>query len=838
MFSADAEIKFQITVDAKTGKASIDNLGNSLAKTENKAKSVSSKVSSTLGTIGDGFSKLGGNLTKFVTVPVTGLGVATLKTAVDFVKLKESSMGVFKQMLGGVDAADKMYESLLSIAKASTYSQEAFLIAGKTLVGMGTSADKTAKYLQAITNAVAGFGGTSADIESLATVFGKVQAKGKVLTDDLNMLAERGVNGLQILAAHYKVTTDEMQDMVSKGMVPAEKGLDILCDGMENGYTYAGKFHQGMAGMAQSLKSGTLTGALDSLKSSFRNMSVQMWDAFENKPEMIEAVNAIGNAMSKLPTIMGPITKAIGPMFQSFADRLNKIAILAEQHPKLFENIVKAIIKLATAGPVLMGVSKGFNGVSNIIEKLTKEHTAFGKTFTTGGLILKSFSKIGRTLFKILKGGITVIKLVASGVKMLTTVMMANPIGLIITAIAALIAIFVILYNKCEGFRNMVDGVVSAIIGFLEKLWDNICTITNNVVSIVSNVINKVVNFLKKIWNNICTITNNVVSIVSAIVSKIVNILAIPFDYVKNAFILIVALGAMALEGIYNVVMWLINGAMSLFSTIAMWVYNNVLLPVYNFFSLVFITIFNFLNWWLNLVFSTLINIAMWVYNNVLLPIFNFFSMIFTAIYNVIIGFINGVISVFSTIASWIYTNALIPIYNFFSSIWNGILNIITNVVSKIKTAFNNVATVVKNVFNNVKKFISNIFSSIAGIIKAPINGVIGIINNILKAMNKIKVPDWVPGLGGKSVNFKMIPKLSVGTNYVQHEGLAYLHQGEAVVPKKYNPAIGGYGNSNQIVYVTVEANMDVNKFGKAFVRDIKTFSGGTKNSYNYGGGK
>ena len=64
------------------------------------------------------------------------------------------------------------------------------------------------------------------------------------------------------------------------------------------------------------------------------------------------------------------------------------------------------------------------------------------------------------------------------------------------------------------------------------------------------------------------------------------------------------------------------------------------------------------------------------------------------------------------------------------------------------------------------------------------------------------------------------------------------MHEGEAVVPKKYNPAIGGYGNFNQPIYVTVNADMDVNKFGKAFVRDIKTFSGGTKNSYNYGGGK
>jgi len=774
---------------------------------------VSASVSSTLGTIGGGFSKLGGDLTKFVTVPVTGLGVATLKTAVDFVKLKESSMGVFKQMLGGVDAADKMYESLLSIAKASTYSQEAFLVAGKTLVGMGTSADKTAKYLQAITNAVAGFGGSSADIESLATVFGKVQAKGKVLTDDLNMLAERGVNGLQILAAHYKVTTDEMQEMVSDGMVPAEKGLDILCDGMENGYTYAGKFHQGMAGMAQSLKSGTLTGALDSLKSSFRNMSVQMWDAFENKPEMIEAVNAIGNAMGRLPAIMGPITNAIGPMFQTFADKLNKIATLAEEHPKLFENIVKAILKLAVAGPVLMGIGKGFE----IISYWTKPMEIFGTKISKISILAKVFSLAFKRIFTVLKGGVTVLKLVAGGIKTVFAAM--GPVGWVITAITAIIAILVTLYNKCEWFRNMVNNVVGFIVNifktvvdFFKNNWKNILLFIINPFAgifkllydkfsgfrnFVDGIVNAIVGFFKGLWSKICSIFSSVVSFVSGIISSIVNILAIPFDYVKNAVILIVALVATALEGIYNVIMWLINGAISIFSTIASWIYNNVLMPV-----------------------------------------FNFFSNVFTAIYNFIVSWVNTIFGIYSTIAGWIYNNVLLPIYNFFSSIWSGILNIITNVVAKIKTAFNNVATVVKNVFNNVKSFISNIFSAVAGIIKAPINGVIGIINNVLKAMNKIKVPDWVPGLGGKGVNFKMIPKLNVGTNYVQGDGLAYLHKGEAVVPKKYNPAIGGYGNSNQIVYVNVEANMDVNKFGKAFVNDIKTFTGGSKNSYNHGGGQ
>ena len=83
-----------------------------------------------------------------------------------------------------------------------------------------------------------------------------------------------------------------------------------------------------------------------------------------------------------------------------------------------------------------------------------------------------------------------------------------------------------------------------------------------------------------------------------------------------------------------------------------------------------------------------------------------------------------------------------------------------------------------------------------------------------------------------------MIPKLATGTNYVAGEGLAYLHVGEAVVPKKYNPAVGGGYSNNYQPNITVIADMDVNKFGKAFVRGIKTFSGGAKNAYNYGGGK
>lgn len=234
----------------------------------------------------------------------------------------------------------------------------------------------------------------------------------------------------------------------------------------------------------------------------------------------------------------------------------------------------------------------------------------------------------------------------------------------------------------------------------------------------------------------------------------------------------------------------------------------------------------------------TVINAIWGAIQSVASFIMNIFSTIFTFIQNIVQGYVNFWITAFSTVTSFIYNNVLLPIYNFFSSIFQSICNIISNVISFIKNGFSQAASFVKNIFSNVKNAISNLFSGVVNIIKAPINGLIGLINGVIKGLNKIKLPDWVPGIGGKGINIPLIPKLAAGTNYVAGEGLAYLHEGEAVVPKKYNPAVGGYEKGNQPIYVTVNADMDVNKFGKAFVKDIKTFSGGSKNSYNYGGSK
>lgn len=196
--------------------------------------------------------------------------------------------------------------------------------------------------------------------------------------------------------------------------------------------------------------------------------------------------------------------------------------------------------------------------------------------------------------------------------------------------------------------------------------------------------------------------------------------------------------------------------------------------------------------------------------------------------------FREGVMTIITTIWNAIQS-AMDFIISIFTTVFNFIWGIISGVINSIISAFQKVANVVKSVFTSVKNAISSLFSGVANILKAPINGLITLVNKVIKGLNKIKMPDWVPAIGGKGINIPLIPKLATGTNYIAREGLAYLHEGEAVVPKKYNPALGG---NTGATYVTVVADMDVNKFGKVFVNNIKTFSGGAKNSYNYGGAR
>lgn len=132
----------------------------------------------------------------------------------------------------------------------------------------------------------------------------------------------------------------------------------------------------------------------------------------------------------------------------------------------------------------------------------------------------------------------------------------------------------------------------------------------------------------------------------------------------------------------------------------------------------------------------------------------------------------DDVISIWNSIKGFV-SDLWTGIKNTAINIWNGIKSTIVNVVNGIKTgvsnAFNAVKTAITNVMNSIKSKISGIWNGIVSTIKGAINGIIGGINGmirgianginaVIRALNKLhfSIPDWVPGLGGKSFGFNI----------------------------------------------------------------------------------
>ena len=140
-----------------------------------------------------------------------------------------------------------------------------------------------------------------------------------------------------------------------------------------------------------------------------------------------------------------------------------------------------------------------------------------------------------------------------------------------------------------------------------------------------------------------------------------------------------------------------------------------------------------------------------------------------------------------------------------FEEVFSGILSTVTDVLqNNVMTILRNLIDFIKNVFTgnwkgaweNISNIFKNIVEAFVKIFKIPINGIIDLINGFLKGLNNIKIPDWVPGVGGKGFNISLIPRLKKGLKFVPGDFFpAYLDYGERVLTQEENlrfSALGG----------------------------------------------
>ncbi len=180
-------------------------------------------------------------------------------------------------------------------------------------------------------------------------------------------------------------------------------------------------------------------------------------------------------------------------------------------------------------------------------------------------------------------------------------------------------------------------------------------------------------------------------------------------------------------------------------------------------------------------------------------PIINLFMTLLQPLIELINMILPPLITLFTNIIQFILPalqSALTVVASILGGVFLSAFNSVKGIIESVKNTFQNIIDFIKNVFTgnwsaaweNVKNIFSNIISGLGNIFKIPINFIIDGINTFIRGLNGLQIPDWVPSVGGLSLNLPTIPRLKVGMDYVPEDDFpALLHEGEAVLTKEEN---------------------------------------------------
>lgn len=138
--------------------------------------------------------------------------------------------------------------------------------------------------------------------------------------------------------------------------------------------------------------------------------------------------------------------------------------------------------------------------------------------------------------------------------------------------------------------------------------------------------------------------------------------------------------------------------------------------------------------------------------NTAIVPMIQQLSNLINLVIPPLLPLLNVLGSLFgSTLAGAV--QSVVPIIGNISGALQGLIDFISGVFSlNLSTAL-----------SGITGLFSNIFGGLVGIVKAPFNAIIGAINGFFSGLSKVKIPDWVPGVGGKGINISPLPYLATG---------------------------------------------------------------------------
>ena len=689
----------------------------SLEEQANQSATALQKIRATgekLQTVGNKISSVGQKLLP-VTGVVTGLGTAAVKTAADF----DSAMSRVAAVSGATGSdfdslRDKAREmgaktkfSATEAADAMNYMAMAGWKTEDMLSGIegvmylaAASGEDLATTSDIVTDALTAFGLTAADSGHFADVLAAASSNANTnvsmmgetfkycapvagalgfsvedTAEAIGLMGNAGIKASQAGTSMRSIMTNLTGDVKLSGAAIGDvtiattnadgsmRSLSAIladCRVAFAGMTEAEKANNAEALVGKNAMSGFLalmnaapediakvSGAVNNCKDAAKNMADTMQDNLEGQLTILK---------SQLQEMAISFGDLLMPAVRSIVSELQGMVNVLNAMPDGVKRVIMIVALLAAAlGPVLIII---------------------GKTLSAIGTIMTWAPKLA--------GAISAVK---GAFAALSATMMANPIAIVIAAIAALVAAFIYLWNTNEEFRQ-----------FWIRLWNEIKEVAVQVWTAVSQ-------FLVSAWNGI---RNTAVAV---------------WNGIRDFF-----------SGLWAGIKTLFTTVVTAISTFLVGAWNGIRATV--------MAVWNAISAFLGSVWNGIKSVI----TNVVNGIRTFLQSAWNGIKTTITTVMNAIRTVISTVWNGIRTiisTVLNGIRGTVNSVWNGIRNTISSVVNGIKnavsSAFNamwsGIRSTISGIYNTIRDGLGNAVNYITGLASAGWRWGADIINGIVNGI-------------------------------------------------------------------------------------------------------
>ena len=730
---------------------------------------------------GETIAGAGSAMTKSITVPIAGVGVAAAKTAADY----ESAMSNVQAITGatgddfkkltqlGKDLGASTAWSAQECAEAMQYTGMAGWTAEENIAGLkgildlaSASGTDLARTSDIMTDAISAFGDTAGDSARYADVMTRACTSANVsvetlgesykycgaicgtmgysideVTTSLAVMGNMGIKGSQAGTALKNAISNMAAP--TKNMQAAMKDLNISITNQDGSMKSWGEVIKNLQGSFKGLTQDQQAAYAKQLfgKESMAGMLAIINTSTSDYNALADSIKNSGNAandaaQTQLNNLNGQLTL--------LKSALEGAAITIGD--KLLPYIKSAVSWVQKA-------TDWFNGLSdaqvNMIMKFAGIAAAigpvllmFGKTVVGVSNVCKAFGDINASIVK------------AKGVLGIIT----SPAAIVIAVLAGVAAAaFLIIKNwdkikpVAMKVKDTFSSVMPQIKGVISNALNTLSPVIKTVVGTITTIVPIISRTFATVAQNLSPVVKTIANVIKAAIPVVGKLFAAAFKFVGSTITKIMPY----INRIAKVI-----GSVLVFAVKAV---SPVLSKMASTFSIVFTSVFN--------IVSKIVN--------KLKPVFNVIGVVIKA-------------------AMAVVKTEFVAAFRIAANVVESAAGSIKQVISGITKVFSGILDFISGVFTGnwkkawegVKEIFGGAFEALGGLCKVPINAVIGIINGAIEGINSISVdiPEGIPLVGGKHIGFSIpkIPALAKGTqNWLG--GLAQINEkgGEIVdLPK------------------------------------------------------